>query len=489
MRQFSAHPALVLAIVALLHALPLNGNALELAPCRIDAGPAIPTAKARCGEFDVAEDPANPDGTRIQLSVALVPALNVEPMPDPLVLFAGGPGQSAIESYLMLRRAFEAIRSERDILLVDQRGTGNSNKLACAIDEEDLATMDIDLETAVEQTRECRDALPGDPRFYTTSVAVDDLNAVREALGYEQLNLWGGSYGTRVALHYMRKYPQHTRSVMLDGVAPADFVLGPALAIDAQASLNDLFDRCAETPSCQNAFPDLRDQFSELTGRLATSPVTVTVAHPRTGIAAEQLLNESALAAVIRLSSYSPVMRSMVPLMIDEAANERYTMLASQALTLNEGFADMLAMGMHNAVVCSEDAPLFDDIADLDALQRTYMGDFQFRFLRESCAIWPKGIVDDQFKTPVSSDLPVLLLSGEYDPVTPPSNAEHAMATLSNALHVVAPSQGHIISSLGCVPKLLGEFVAETDVSELDTSCVDRLGPKPFFVSPLGPTP
>ena len=272
-RKFLTRLALLPPTVMVCGALSLSAtaSAFELAPCRIDAGSAFDTAKAQCGIFEIAENPDDPDGTKIGLHVAVVPSLNVEPLNDPLVLLAGGPGQSAIDSYLMMGGAFELVRRDRPILLVDQRGTGRSNPLTCPELEFEDMSADIDLDEARRQTGRCLDELAGDPRFYTTSVAVDDLDAVRAALGYEQLNLWGGSYGSRVALHYLKTYPQHTRSAIIDGVVPADLLLGPAIALDAQVSLDTLFDRCDEDGACSEAFGDLRASFAAL--RVSVAPM------------------------------------------------------------------------------------------------------------------------------------------------------------------------------------------------------------------------
>ena len=465
--------------------------ALELQPCRIDAGTMTDTAKARCGTLVRPENPDDPAGRTISLSVALVPALNVEPLPDPLVLFAGGPGQSAIDAYLQMRQAFEPIRRDRHILLVDQRGTGRSNPLDCPFpDDPEIMAGAWNPDDIVPYAERCLESLDADVRYYTTSVAVDDLDAVRAALGFETLNLWGGSYGTRVALHYLRQYPERARSVILDGVLPADEVLGPAIAVDAQSSLDLLFDRCAESPSCNATFPALRETFGALRGRLADAPVTVPVAHPRTGVLVEQQLTGDALAGIVRMSSYAPTTRALLPLMISEAAAGRYTMLAAQAAMIETQVEGLLAMGMHNSVVCAEDAPRFAEArVDDVAYARTYIGAMQLDALAAICGIWPRGPVDDGFGTPVVSDVPVLLLSGEVDPVTPPANADHAAQTLSVSRHIVAPGQGHIISGTGCVPSLLETFVTTRDPGALDTACVERLAATPFFVSNIGPTP
>lgn len=487
LKRRGGRAARVIALASLYLAGTAHADALDLTPCRIDAGSAIPTSKALCGTFKVPEDYDAPEGRHIQLSVALIPALNVEPKADPLVFFAGGPGQAAIETYLIARGAFEKIRQDRPILLVDQRGTGQSNLMTCPLP--DPQTMaDTTLDDVAPMVRECLEQLPGDPRFYTTSVAARDLDQIRQEMGIEQLNLWGGSYGTRMALHYMRQYPQHTRSVIIDGVAPADFLLGPDIAIDAQHSVDALFDRCSETPACAEAFGDLGAKLKAVKARLGETPVTITIKHPRTGAPSEQIINADVLSAVVRLAIYSPIMRALLPTIIEEAHNEQYDLLGVQSASLTEGFIDTMAMGMHNAVVCTEDAPFYGDERN-PALSDTFIGESQLDFLVETCKHWPAGVIDAGFKEPVVSDIPVLLLSGEMDPVTPPSNAEHALQTLSNARHIVAPGQGHIVSGTGCVPRLMDQFIDTMDAEAIDSSCTERLRSMPFFVSPAGPTP
>ncbi|MEL6869655.1 MAG: alpha/beta hydrolase [Pseudomonadota bacterium] len=491
MLKFTQRNRQVAQMVTLLALFGVVGatraQALELTPCRIDGGSALPTAEALCGQMRITEDRTGDDGAMIELEVALIPALSVQPQPDPLVFFAGGPGQAAIETYLLARGAFERIRQHRAILLVDQRGTGGSNRMSCPMPPpEEMA--DIDLDDVAPMVRECLDQLAGDPRFYTTSVAVQDIDAIRQALGYEQINLWGGSYGTRVALHYLRQYPQHTRSVIIDGVAPADLSLGPDIALDAQDSADALFDRCTETPACNETFGDLAAKLTAVKARLQDAPVTIVASHPRTGLPNEQIVNADLLAGVVRLAIYSPATRAVLPTIIDRAHAGDYTLIAAQAAMLEDGFVDSMAIGKHNAVVCTEDVPFFDTQTN-PALDATFMGSLQVEVMRETCKHWPAGVIDGGFKQPVTSDIPVLLLSGEVDPVTPPKNAERALRTLSRAKHIVAPGQGHIVSGAGCMPKIMGEFVATLDLDALDASCIERLRSMPIFVGPAGPTP
>ena len=199
-------------------------------------------------------------------------------------------------------------------------------------------------------------------------------------------------------------------------MVPADELLGPAISTDGEASLQQLFARCAETPACADAFGDLDARFDALMTELGDAPVTINIAHPRTAEMTEQRVNRDVLAGIIRLSSYQGLTRALVPLMIDRASKGDFTLVGANAALIGEDFGDLLAMGMHNAVVCSEDAPLFSDDADERAARAdSYMGNLQFDYLSAVCEIWPQGIVDDDFHEPVSSDVPVLLLSGSID--------------------------------------------------------------------------
>lgn len=480
-----------LAMLLVLAAPPINAQnaaSLSLEPCRIDGGSALGTAKANCGTLTVAENPSEPDGNQIDLYVALVPALSVNPEPDPLVIFAGGPGQSAVDSYLMIRSAFEPIRQKRPILLVDQRGTGRSNLMSCP-PPPDEAMDDFSEQMIRQLTEECLAQLPGNPALYTTSLAVQDLDAVRQALGFEQLNLWGGSYGTRVALHYLRRFPEATRTVIVDGVAPPEEVLGPMMANDAQASLDQLTERCLETPECTEQFGNVSDNARALLAQLTEQSIEIEVAHPRTGELTPLTVSPDVMAGVVRLSVYSPATRALLPLMITEALDGDFRLMGTQALMIAQQMDGMMAGGMHNSVVCAEDAPFYNDDELPSDIGETFMRETQYELLRVICESWPVGPIDDDFHEPVVSDKPVLILSGEYDPVTPASNGEKILASLSNATHLVGPKQGHIISGTGCVPGLVAKFVATADIAAVDGSCVERLGGMPFFVSPLGPKP
>lgn len=484
-------PALLLALAILIASATgaVRAEGIELTECRLDAGSALPTVRARCGTLERAENPDDPDGRWISLNVAVVPALSVEPEPDPLVLLAGGPGQAATDFYVAYRGAFERVRRDRPILLVDQRGTGGSARLECEAGEGLLEELPAP-EDIGPLVAECLRDLDGDPRYYTTSVAVRDLEAVRQALGYPSLNLYGISYGTRAAQHYLKRYPEYTRSVVLDGVIPVGAVLGPDIALFAQAALDSIFRRCREDGGCRERFPDIAARFDELRARLGDQPETVGLTHPLTGEPAERRFSPAELASAVRLLSYAPPTAAMLPQLVDQAYAGNLAPMTAQVLMIESSLQEALAVGMHNAVVCTEDMPYISE-ADIDraALADTYIGEAQIDMLAEICRHWPRGVIDEDFRDPLNTDVPVLLLSGEFDPVTPPAWGDVAAARLANARHFVGPGQGHGLAPWGCTPRLIAEFVAAASVDGLDWECLERLGPMPFFVDFNGPRP
>jgi pimeloyl-ACP methyl ester carboxylesterase len=336
--------------------------------------------------------------------------------------------------------------------------------------------------------RACLEALDGDPRYYTTSVAVRDLESVREALGIAQWNLYGVSYGTRVAQHYVRRHPQHTRALILDGIAPNDVPLGPDVARHAQAALDRILERCAADADCAAAFPDLATRFAALLVRIALDPVTVTLADPMQGRLGTERLTHDKLASALRLLSYAPQSAALLPLLIDAADRGNLAPITAQAEMVAAELDTALSLPMHNAVVCTEDVPFFP--ADADAgLDRTYLGTTIVAALRAACSVWPAGELDGDLREPLLTARPALLLSGELDPVTPPAYGERVLAGLADARHLVGDGQGHGLAGVGCVPRLMRTFLEQLDPGSLDATCLERETASPFFLDFNGPAP
>lgn len=463
--------------------------ALELTDCRISVDPGLPGIAARCGTFVRPLDPADPDRGTIDLKVAVVPALTLEPASDPFVPIAGGPGQSSIHFYVGWVSTFERVRQHRDILLLDQRGTGESAPMVCDIDE-DFVDGSYSEEQTLRLTKQCLDLLPHDPRFFTTSVAVQDLEALRQALGYGPLNLYGISYGTRVAQHFARRYPDSTRSVIIDGVIPPQLPLGPDIATESQNAIDSVFDRCAAAAACNERFPNIDEDFAMLRGALAESSFPVEFQHPVSGQRELIDFTEEHLAGAIRLLLYDPRTVALLPLAINEAANGNFAPLAAQFHMVVESVAASLSIGMHNAVMCTEDAPFIDwDALDHDAIDASYMGPMQLEAIKTMCAVWPAGVLDDDLREPLATDKPVLLLSGGADPITPAHYAAMAAINMRNHWQIVGANQGHGLGAVGCMPRIIGDFVGAAILEDGAAECLQKAFVMPFFIDYSGPTP
>jgi len=493
MLSFPVRPRLIAIAAGVLLAASSasHAQALSLEDCRISAGPGYPGIKARCGTMMRPENPADPDSPEIEIRVAVVPALNLSPETDPIVPLAGGPGQGAVEFYSAYAGAFEPIRRNRDILLVDQRGTGQSSRMDCPIDDESLLFEgEFSLEDTIQFIAECLESLPHDPRYFSTSVAVTDLEAIREALGYSALNLYGVSYGTRVAQHFARRYPDSTRTVVIDGVVPPQISLGPEIATESQRAVDRILARCVEDTTCNERFPDIEATFAHIVAELREAPVEVSVPHPSTGRAELIAFGEVELAGAVRLLAYNPATIALLPLFVHEAGQGNLVPLASQYMMTAIAMSDALALGMHNAVMCTEDMPFLDrSTIDFEGIAASYMGTFQLDALEAICSDWPLGPIDPEFKTPLATDIPFLLLSGDADPITPPRYAELAAVDLTNAIHLIGKHQGHGQLGVGCMSRLVADFVTAADPAAIDAECMERDFVMPFFIDFSGPAP
>jgi pimeloyl-ACP methyl ester carboxylesterase len=458
--------------------------------CRLQHPDRLQSIGARCAAIEVPENPSDARGARIQLHVAVVPALNRRAVADPVFVLAGGPGQAATDFYAAVAPAFVRVHRDRDIVLLDQRGTGLSNALNCDYPEdEELA--ELGPEEIRAATKRCLEQIHGNPVFYTTSIAVRDLDTVRRALGYGRINLYGISYGTRVAQHYARRYPASVRSIVLDGVVPPQQILGIDTSLHAQRALDRIFERCRAEKPCAAAFADPAAAFRQLLSDLQKGPAEVAFPDPINGTVLRQPFRMAHLQAAVRLLSYSPDRAALLPLLLEEGAHKHdLAPLAAQARMVSDRISEALSYGMHNSVVCSEDAPFFATSAvDRRALEATYLGTAQLDGLIEICSVWPRGPVDPDFHEPLASEVPVLLLSGTADPVTPPEYAERARVALKRALHLTLVGQGHGQLGVGCMPKVIAAFYSAGTSTGLDTSCVRNTAPPPFFISFTGPPP
>jgi pimeloyl-ACP methyl ester carboxylesterase len=456
----------------------------RLRPCSPDEGP----TDAYCGTLRVFENRQTRAGRTIDLSIVVLPALSSDARPDPLFFLAGGPGQGAARLARPLRDAFSRIQETRDIVLVDQRGTGKSNPLECRTPTESLRAIGEPEQAGLDRLRACLQRYDADLRLYTTPMAMDDLDDVRAFLGYDTVNLFGGSYGTRAALTYLRQHGGRVRSIVLDGVAPHDMRLPLFAARDAQRALDRLLADCAADERCAALYRDLAMRVRDLLARLDQRPARVRLVHPRTGVAEDVTVDARFVASTLFGALYSPLAASLIPALVERAARDDFQAMLALAF-VNEPAVDNMSIGMQLSVLCAEDAPRVEAADVTRASAGTVFGS-RLMALVSACDFWPRGEVDASYYAPVTSDVPALIFSGELDPITPPSWAEAAARTLlSRARHVVVPGAGHGASGAGCAPRLVQEFLDRGSADGLDDGCLKGLARPPFFLTPAGPDP
>ncbi len=460
----------------------IDTGTLPLEECHLE-GSARP---ARCGVLARPEDPGAPEGRSIALRVAVIPAKSGAKH-APLYFLAGGPGQGASEAFAPLLPMFEDLGEHRDFVFVDQRGTGSSNALDCDDEDKSLAEL-LESEIDREELRECFDRISrnADPTKYLTTLAMDDLDAVREALGHSRIDLYGGSYGTRAALVYARQYPERVGKLVIDGVAPVDMTMPISFARDAQAALDRTFADCAADSDCEASYPRAKEALATW---LAALPVAgtdnlVTITHPRTGETEKVPLTRPVVGASVRGVLYSPDLARMLPHVLHRAERGDVSPLLGLSIAMNDAMQGSMSTGMFFSVVCSEDEPFIDDAAAAREAKDTVVGDTMVQVFRDACTVWGSTELPSGYREPVHSEAPVLVLSGELDPVTPPRWGEHALEHLPNGRHIVVPGHAHGTTSSSCVRDIMEAFL---DDLEPDTSCLESLRRPQFFVDFAGP--
>lgn len=489
-------PALTLAATAAMLLTLLSAATPTLAanpadetgptkPCRVEGWP----NELRCGQIERPLNPAEPQGRKITVHYLLVPAKSRSKLPDPIVLFAGGPGQSATRLAPKMIGGLSGLNNRRDLVFIDQRGTGLSAPLQCP-DARGLPMAEAmssagQLRLLQRCSAELQKLPHGDLRFYTTTVAMQDFDAVRQQLGVQRWNLIGASYGTRAALEYQRQFPQAVRRTLLDGMAPPDQTLPDSMSADAQAALDRVFSACEEDARCTQAYPQLRTRWQQL---LQSLPREVSLPQPLTGAPERVMLERDALLRAVRLPLYTPAMSAALPAALHAATQGRFDGLAGLASGMGMSGKDRLFEGMHFSVICAEDGPRL--AAEGQSASGRDFGEADARLYRQVCAQWPRGEVPAAFYKTSAAQSPVLLLSGGADPVTPPRHgARVAQALGDSARHVVVPQAGHGVMALPCLRDVLFRFVdAETDAAaqQLEAGCAAALPRPPAFV-PLSP--
>jgi len=489
-------PALALAAAAAAAGATESWRlgALELQACTVGAARShgVPSQAAYCTDFAVPEDWDRPQGRRIPLRVAVVRSLAAEARSDLVVFLDGGPGGAATQDYPAVAGALAPLRRQRHILLIDQRGTGDSHPLDCP-DPPQAAGAEAPharpvAGAALERIRQCAQGLASRaaPEFYTTSDAIRDLEAVRLALGAPLFDLVGVSYGTRVAQQYARRYPAAVRSIVLDSAVPNELILLSEHARNLEDAVQARLGRCRDDAACARHYGDPYAALEQVRDRLRRAPQSVEMRDPQSFALVRRTLAADDLAALVRFYAYAAPTSALLPYVIAEAQAGRFAPLLSQAQLVVGDVTEHLNGGMAASVLCAEDADL---LVERPQDAGTLLGADLVAEARRSCAVWPHRPRPADFHEPFHGTMPVLVLAGEFDPVTPPRYGAQILRGLPHARMLLAKGQGHAVIGVGCMPRVVGAFVDRLDPEHLDERCLAALGETAVFLGANGSDP
>jgi pimeloyl-ACP methyl ester carboxylesterase len=461
---------------------PSRGLAEKLKPCHV---PGV-DEEVLCGRYEVYENRAALQGRKIALHIVVLPAQGPDVAADPFVFLAGGGVAPATRYAPFLREAFPNLRRQRDILLVDQRGTGGSNPLECDLPTDPTNAVYRDDARFLSAVRRCRRELEpkADLRYYTTPIAMDDLDEVRGWLGYPRINLFGVSYGTTAAMVYLRQHPERVRVVALQGVVPLDVPMWLEVPRSSQQALDRAFAACARQPGCHGAFPELENEFSSLLKRLAEKPVKVEVGPVENGPEVDTrkpalwhvdtpsgpvTIDDEVLRGFVARVLVSASRIHDLPLLVHLAHQGDYQLLARRVAPREESG---IPKGVYLSIVCNENMQ-FDPAALPAATAGTFLGGFRLGREVSACREWARGWLPPGFWIPVKSNVPALVLNGSLDYLTPPRYGERVAQALANARHLVLPNRGHDDTD-PCVCGMIEAFIIAGRLEGLDTSCLAK---------------
>jgi pimeloyl-ACP methyl ester carboxylesterase len=449
---------------------------VPLEPCSDDNG----NIQAICGKYEVYENRQSHAGRKISLKIMVLPATGEKPAPDPVFAFAGGPGQGSISAY-PLASYIAGLRRQRDVVLVDQRGTGESNQLPCELRDRQNAQTVVGDFFSFDKLRACRTELEkrADLTQYTTSIFADDMDEVRQAMGYDKVNILGGSYGTKSALVFLHMHPEHVRTVTLEAVAPTQYKIPLSFSRTIQHSVDQLIAMCGNDAECHKAYPDLKSEFKTVLERLDKSPAHFDLMNPAVGKAQPVTLSRGAFVSNLRPVLYVPQLASQFPYMVHHAYQNDWTPYGSNVLLIFNALEKVIARGMSFSVICAEDVSAMTEQEIGQETAGTYLGDYQVRLYQQACKLWTQAAIPKNFYEPVRSDVPTLLIAGALDPATPPESSEVAAHDLKNSRTIVVKEGTHGTGS-PCIDGLIGQFISKGSAEGLDGSCADQIHLPPF---------
>jgi len=451
-----------------------QSTSLQLKSCFVEGV----SKQLQCGQLSVPENWQTPTDKNVDLNVIVANAISQSPQKDPLFLLMGGPGQAASELVPGLLKIFHSVREDRDLVFVDQRGTGKSNPLVC--DEEDGNIYEVlSSDFNVEDAKKCIASFDVDLSQYNTNNAILDFDAVREALGYQQINLYGISYGSRAAMVYMREKPQALRSVILDGVVPPQVVVGP-MGIEAQRAFDILVEQCNSNQACHQHFPSFVADYQKIRAQLELAPIKTMIDHPVTDKPVALNIDSKKFINTLRNMLYSVGRRELLPYVVSEFAKGNYKPFVG-LMSQSEDSTGGMYVGLTFNILCNEDIPRAGkDLLAKDSAN-TFSGAHTFEVFSGICKHWPTFTAPTNFGDKVTSTIPTMLLSGELDPVTPPSWGAMAAEGLSNSKHFVAKNAGHGLVTQTCAANMIGEYLDNLNFDDVDSSCLDKQ-PLPGFL-------
>jgi pimeloyl-ACP methyl ester carboxylesterase len=455
----------------------LRGRLSKLKPCRL----AGIDEELFCGKLTVFENRETRTGRTIDLNIVALPAFDQKTKAEPVFDLAGGPGASSVDRADFYAGPGREYRRQHDVVCVDQRGTGKSNRLA--IPREKTPSYYLSEMFPVDYVKQMRHALEkrADLTKYTTSIAMDDLDDVRAWLGYDRINLFGASYGTQAALVYMRRHPEHVRAAILLAVAPTDLKMPLHHSESAARAMDILLGECEQDARCHSAFPQIRDDWKNVLAQLEKQPARVEYTPPGKAKATTVEIQRGVFGEKIRTFMYDRDKAARIPLIVHHGASGDFAPFLQQAI--QPSIPDFVADGAYLSVTCAEDVPFINHEEAAGLTANNPFGNYRVFQQTRACGMWPRGEIPTDFLQPVHSSAPVLIFSGNMDPVTPPKYGEDVAKYLPNSRHIVMPEAGHGADGLtdaGCVDRIAIEFLNKGEAKNLDVSCVDRMAPPPF---------
>ncbi len=475
MHRLRALPSILVGFVLTAIAAGQIGYALPVAlqPCSV---PGVEKS-ARCGAIEVLENPDRPGSRKLKIHFAVIPAADGHARPDPIVPLLGGPGESAIEAGQYFVERLASMLNDRDLLLVDQRGTGQSGAQRCHFFSPEDPAENLQNLFPPSRVESCAKELAthADLTQYSYQRFAADLETVRRTLGYGPLNLFAGSYGTRAAQVFVRTYPGSVRTIYLGSVVPIDIANPLPFAKAAQSMLEQTFAACEADAACRSAFPHLRDEFSQVMERLASGRVFVEVP----GHAGTIALSQGRVAEWFRSLLYRPSSAARLPWLIHQASKGDWSPIAKGILDDAREADNDLSLGLLLSITCSDDVPFVLQAEVAPATQNTFLGDWRLRQQQTACKAWPHSVAPASYREPIHTPVPTMFVSGASDGGTPLWFTEHAAPGFRNRVEVIMSNRGHT-EWAPCIQTLYQRFLEQGSAQGLDASACSHLSRPPF---------